>query len=127
MKFLKYSLLFLLCMAFAYPDDTDCKKLFTGKWKYKDIDSKNLFVVRTLQKQREYVDSGKHFYEFKIHWIDKCSYRLVYMGTTSARPASIKVGDSLLVEVLSIDKTKMTYRSTIASGEQDNGEMEKMR
>ncbi|MGG9963629.1 hypothetical protein [Ferruginibacter sp. SUN106] len=127
MKYLKYIPVFLLCMAFAYPKDTDCKKLFTGKWKYKNIDPKNLFVVRTLQKQREYVDSGKHFYEFKIHWIDKCSYHLIYVGTTSAHPASIKAGDSLLVEILNIDKTKMTYRTTVSNGAQDNDEMEKMR
>lgn len=126
MNLIKWIPLFICCMAFANPKDTDCKKLFAGKWKYKDIDTKNLFVVRTLQKQMEYVDSGKHFYEFKIRWIDKCSYHLIYLGTTSDNPASIKIGDSLLVEILNIDKTKMTYRTTVGNGEQDNDEMEKM-
>ena len=126
MKFLKYIPLLLLCTAFVYPGNTDCKKLFAGKWKYKNIDPKSLFVVRTLQKQMEYVDNGKQFYEYKIRWIDKCSYHLIYLGTTSVNPASMKVGDSLLVEILSIDKTKMTYRTTVGEGRQDNDEMEKM-
>lgn len=103
----------------------DCRKNFEGKWRYKTIPQDTIFVVRTFAEQREYTEGGKYYYAFKLRWINDCKYVMIYKGTTSNRPALIPVGDSLLVEILNINKTEMKYKTTV--GELvDIGEMERM-
>ena len=104
---------------------TDCKSKFIGKWKYEQFSAKDMYVVRTLEKQFEYVENGKYYYEFDINWLSECKYELTYVGTNSPNPALAKVGESFAVEIIEISRTTMKYK-TIFRELTDIGEMQKI-
>lgn len=113
----------LLLTSFTTPD---CKYKFIGKWKYEQILAKDMYVVRTLEKQFEYVENGKYYYEFDINWLSKCKYELTYVGTNSPNPAVAKVGESFTVEIIEINRKTMKYKS-IFREMTDVGEMQKIK
>ncbi len=113
----------LLLTSFTTPD---CKSKFIGKWKYKQISEKDMYVVRTLEKQFEYVENGKYHYEFNIKWLSECKYELTYVGTNSPNPAQTKVGESFTVEIIEINRNTMKYK-TIFRELIDIGEMQKIK
>jgi hypothetical protein len=123
MIFLKY--IVVLAVAFTALT-TDCKKMFPGKWKYRNVPTKEMYVVRTLEKQFEYVENGKYYYEFKIKWLSDCKYELTYVGTTSPTPSVAKPNETCTVEIIGIDNEYMKYR-TIFRDELDVSEMEKIK
>ncbi|HLY72126.1 MAG TPA: hypothetical protein VKR53_20475 [Puia sp.] len=125
MKFSTNSFFIFTGLVFISWINSDCRKDFAGKWKYKNISPDSTYVMRTLEKQFEYVDHGKYYYEFSVRWLDDCSYQLTYIGTTSPRPAAIQIGESLHVDILSINNTRMTYK-TIFRNLQESDEMEKI-
>jgi hypothetical protein len=104
----------------------DCQKLFAGKWKYKNISIEESYVVRTLDKQFEYVENGKYYYEFKIKWLSNCKYELKYIGTTSPKPSVANINETCTVHILGIDNDYMKYR-TIFRDQLDVSEMEKIK
>jgi len=104
----------------------DCKSKFIGKWKYEQISAKDMYVVRTLEKQFEYVENGKYYYEFDINWLSECKYELTYVGTNSPNPAVAKVGESFTVEIIEINRKTMKYK-TIFRELTDVGEMQKIK
>ena len=122
MIFIKYILAFL----FAFTQTSDCKKLFPGKWKYRNYSTEEAFVVRTLDKQYEYVENGKYYYEFKIKWLSNCKYELTYIGTNSPKPSVANVNETCTVEIIGIDSEYMKYR-TIFRDQLDVSEMDKVR
>jgi hypothetical protein len=105
---------------------TDCKKMFAGKWKYRNVPATESYVVRTLDKQFEYVENGKYYYEFKIRWLSDCKYELKYIGTTSPKPSVAEINETCTVEIIGIDNEYMKYR-TIFRDQLDVSEMEKMK
>ncbi len=113
----------MLLTSFTTPD---CKSMFTGKWKYEQISAKDMYVVRTLEKQYEYVENGKYYYEFDINWHSECKYELTYVGTNSPKPALAKVGESFTVEIIEINRKTMKYK-TIFRELTDIGEMQKIK
>ena len=123
MILIKYYLPILFALLFQ---STDCKKLFPGKWKYRNLSVQEAYVVRTLTKQYEFVENGKYYYEFKIRWLSNCKYELTYLGTTSPKPALANINETLTVEILGIDSEYMKYR-TIFRDILDVSEMEKIK
>ena len=122
MMIFKY--LLLLSLAFNY--QLDCRKMFAGKWKYRNIPKEESYVVRTLDKQYEYVENGKYYYEFKIKWISNCKYELTYVGTTSPYPITAQLNETCTVEIIGIDNDYMKYR-TVFKDQLDVSEMERMK
>lgn len=123
MLLLKY--ITLLTFVFTF-QSTDCKKLFPGKWKYKNTPVEEMYVVRTLDKQFEYVENGKYYYEFRIKWLSNCKYELTYVGTTSPKPLDAKPKETITVQIIGIDANYMKYR-TIFRDQLDVSEMEKIK
>lgn len=116
-----------LLIAFALMmQPTDCKKLFEGKWRYRHIATEDLFVVRTLDKQFEYVENGKYYYEFKIKWLSDCKYELTYIGTTSPVPAAANINEKCIVTIIGIDAGFMKYK-TVFRDQLDVGEMDRVK
>lgn len=105
---------------------TDCKKMFPGKWKYRNVPATETYVVRTLEKQLEYEDNGKYYYEFKIRWLSDCKYELTYIGTNSPKPCVANINETCTVEIIGIDNEYMKYK-TIFRDQLDVSEMEKMK
>lgn len=123
MIFLKLFLPLAFSLLFQQPD---CKQKFAGKWKYRNLSTEEAFVVRTLEKQFEYVENGKYYYEFKIRWLSNCKYELTYIGTTSPKPALANLNETLTVEILGIDSEYMKYR-TIFRDLLDVSEMDRLK
>lgn len=122
-----FRLPYLIPVLFTLLSQTsDCKKLFPGKWKYKNVTVEEMYVVRTLDKQFEYVENGKYYYEFKIKWLSNCKYELTYIGTTSPTPSVAKPNETCTVEIIGIDNEYMKYR-TIFRDQLDVSEMEKIK
>ncbi len=114
-------------LAFAlFFQSTDCRKMFPGKWKYRNTPAGESYVVRTLEKQLEYVENGKYYYEFNIKWLSHCKYQLTYIGTNSPKPSAVNINETCTVEIIGIDSEYMKYR-TIFRDQLDVSEMEKMK
>lgn len=108
-------ILLILCLIpllVSFNPSQNCKKYFSGKWKYDKLDPVKIYVVRTKKKQFEYIQNGKYYYEYDLKWLDKCRYQLTYVGTNSPKAAIIKVGESFIVEILDADSKKMTYKTS---------------
>jgi hypothetical protein len=110
----------------VFSGSTDCKKMFPGKWKYRNVSATESYVVRTLEKQLEYEENGKYYYEFKIRWISDCKYELTYTGTNSPKPFVANINETCTVEIIGIDNEYMKYK-TIFRDQLDVSEMEKMK
>jgi hypothetical protein len=127
MKILRNALFILGTILFiSWTADNNCRKYFKGKWKYKNITQDSTYVIRTLEKQVEYTSKGKYYYEFKIKWLSSCKYQLTYIKTTSPKPAVINIGETLTVEIISINSSHMTYK-TVFRDMQETDEMEKIK
>lgn len=100
----------------------NCKKNFPGKWKYDDYSTSTIHVVRTKDKQFEYTQNGKYFYEYDIKWLEDCTYQMTFLTTSDPNPAIAREGDKLIVEIISIDKNILEY-STTFDGKLDTGTM----
>ena len=101
--------------------DGDCKKNFVGTWRYAELPVEKAYVVRTLDKQVEYYDSGKYHFDFDIKWINPCQYQAIYKGTNSPMPAHSNIGEITNIEILEIDQGKMRYRAKFRDQEEVGG------
>lgn len=106
-------------------DKADCKKYFAGKWKYEQYAPETAYVIRTLDKQIEYVENGKYHYDFDIKWLSDCSYQLIYIGTNSSTPAKAKIGETTVVEIVDIEAAEMKYHTKFRNLE-EVGKMTKL-
>lgn len=120
-----FTVLFVLLCCSCSVAQRDCKKYFAGKWKYDQYDVKKIYVVRTLEKQIEYVENGKYHYDFDIKWLSDCRYEISYSGTTSPTPAAANIGETTIVDIVKIDQQKMTYHTKFRELD-ENGEMTKL-
>lgn len=112
---MKLTINLILITSFTYllliPATNECKKSFSGKWKYERFETEYIHVERTLEKQFEYFEDEKYYYEFNIEWLSECKYGLTYMQTTSPVPAAIKFGEKLTVEIVEINNGTMEYKT----------------
>ena len=106
-------------------DKANCRKYFAGKWKYEQYAPETAYVIRTLDKQIEYVENGKYHYDFDIKWLSDCSYQLIYKGTNSSTPAKAKIGETTIVEIVDIEATEMKYHTKFRNLE-EVGKMTKL-
>ena len=116
---------FLILLLVSFNPSQNCKKYFPGKWKYDDLPTSTIYVVRTKKKQFEYTQNGKYYYEYDLKWLKKCKYQMTFVLTTDPNPAVAREGDVLIVEIIDISKSKMQYKTT-AGGQQDIGKMTKI-
>ncbi len=113
----------LLCTAFAEPKN--CKKYFSGKWKYNDLSASTIYVVRTKKKQFEYTEDGKYYFEYNIKWLSACKYQMTYIKTNSPTPAIAQPGETLVVDIVDIQQNTMQYKTTFRD-KQEIGSMTKI-
>ena len=85
-----------------------CTRFFTGKWKYV-VNNQTVEVERTMEKTIEYMENRKYKYEYVNKWIDSCNYELIFVKTNKPDFKLEKPGESMLVEILQIDKKIMKY------------------
>lgn len=102
-----------------------CKTHFEGTWSY-TTQSSISYVVRTLNKQLEYIENGKYYYEFNIEWLSDCKYKLQYVGTTGPQKAFVEVGETFTVEIIKINRSRMKYQTLVRDLE-ETGEMIKIK
>ena len=100
----------------------NCKKHFSGKWKYDKFSTSIIYVTRTKKKQFEHTQNGKYYYEYDLKWLEKCKYQMTLVSITDPNPAIAKEGDILIVEITSSLENKMSYK-TIYKNKQRTGNM----
>lgn len=86
----------------------------------------NIYVERNKDKQFEYIENGKYYYEFDIDLITDCKYELTYKGTTSPNSAAAKIGEKFTIEIIKINDSEMEYKTTFRNLE-DVGKMTRIR
>jgi len=109
-------------ISWSFKERNECKKHFSGIWKYEKYDVEYMYVDRNLEKQFEYVENGKYYYEFDIKWLTECKYQLTYKGTSSPMPAAVKIGETFTVEILNINDSITEYK-TVFRDLEDQGKM----
>ncbi len=119
MNFISFILIFFYT---GIANSDNCQKYFDGIWKYDELPASKIYVVRTYNKQYEYIEDGKYFYEYDIEWLDECRYEMTFVKTTSPTQAKINKGEKLTVYILEISKNKMSYKTTFRNTE-EVGEM----
>lgn len=60
----------------GYSQELDCKRFKNGKFKIIDPEVGNSIIERNGNKQIEYDEKTGQKIEFKVKWIDDCTYRL---------------------------------------------------
>lgn len=118
MKMLTLFILDLYLLLFT----PDCQEHFAGTWKYEQYTVEQIYVERTAQKQFEYVNNGKEWFEYRVEWISDCSYILTYVGTNSTKPPIVEIGESFQVEINFENDSTMHYKTTFR-GNMDEGVM----
>lgn len=114
--------IFFASISWSFKERNECKKYFSGTWKYEKYDVEYIYVKRDLKKQFEYVENGKYYYEFDIKWLTECKYQLTYKGTSSPLPAEAKIGEMFTVEILNINDSITEYK-TVFRDLEDRGKM----
>lgn len=123
---MKKTIIFLFIIyaltSMSFNENIDCKEYFSGKWKYERYDVEYIYVVRDMEKQYEYMENGKYYYEFDIEWVTECKYQLTYKGTTSPKPAAAKIGEKFIIEITKINDSLTEYK-TVFRDLEDVGKM----
>lgn len=119
-------LLFTILSTVALNTEKKCKDSFIGKWKYDNYDIEYIYVERTLEKQLEYMNNGKFYYEFDIEWLSECEYELTYVGTNSSNQAAAYIGEKFKIEILKINDSLTEYK-TVFRGLEDIGTMSRLK
>lgn len=115
----------LACTSSKDDQSLNCKKNFSGKWKYDNRTTSEIYVERTKNKQYEYTKGGKYYYEYDVKWLDKCRYQMTFVKTNSPVPYKSWEGDVLTVEILSTGPNKIQYK-TVYENDSYSGYMTKI-
>lgn len=121
-KVLGLLLIVAMFTSLSFRTENNCRKYFTGKWKYEKYDTDYIYVVREEKTQRAYMENGKYYYEFAINWLTECTYELTYKGTNSPNPAVANIGEKFLVEITNINDSITEYK-TVFRDKTDVGKM----
>ncbi|MFK7748932.1 MAG: hypothetical protein AB8B65_11110 [Kordia sp.] len=116
-------LLFIFVVAsMSFTTQKECRKYFSGKWKYVKYDVDYIYVVRDDKKQFAYMENGKYYYEFDITWLTECNYELTYVGTNSPNAAAAEIGEKFTVELITVNDSITEYK-TVFRDLEDVGKM----
>lgn len=100
--------------------NSNCKKIFNGKWSYTAAGKKYLDKIEKGRiVETSYTD--KYISIYKMRWIDSCTYEIRLEQSDDPVSKFIKKGEPMIVEIVEISDTKMryqlTYQNNITKGE----------
>lgn len=104
----------LICFStVTFAQTNECKKFRNGKFKIVDEEVGNSIIIRKGSKQIEYGEDSQVKLEFKVKWIDDCTYTLE-LKKVLENPYNIElpVGMILTVEIIETKENSYLQRST---------------
>ncbi len=93
--------------------EVDCKKFKDGKFKIVDADRGDSIIERYGSRQIEYGDASKLKLEFKVKWLDDCSYTLE-LKRVIENPNEIPLPDNMIltIEIVKTSENSFTMVSS---------------
>ncbi len=116
---------FTFCTSVKDNTEANCKEYFPGKWKYDKYPTSTIYVIRTIEKQFEYTQDGKYYYEYEINWLSDCRYQMIYLSTSNPNMLNRNIGDTIAVEIDNARTRSMSYKTTFKN-KIDSGSMTKI-
>lgn len=95
--------IFILALTFLHaacnssPTKTDCKAFKTGEFTFNSKSA--VRIIRTETTQKEYSLEDDFIDEFKIDWIDDCTYILTLLSTNKPDTDYLIPGDQMQVRI----------------------------
>ncbi|UKN02721.1 hypothetical protein K6119_04230 [Paracrocinitomix mangrovi] len=123
MKILVYSLL-IITNSYAFSQDLNCSRFKNGKFRYEDEKAGVTIIERKGSNQIEYGSHAGLKIEFKVKWLDDCTYTLKVKKVIE-NPMNITISNDLIltVEIIEtkdnsyVQKTSSNLWETVVKGE----------
>jgi len=104
----------LVCIStITYGQEMDCKKFKNGKFKIIDSEVGNSIIDRKGSKQIEYGERSKLKLEFRIKWLNDCSYTLE-LKKVIENPKNIRLPEGMIltIEILEIKENSYVQKTS---------------
>lgn len=101
-------LLLLAISTAAFGQATDCKEFKNGKFKIADPELGNFFVERKGSKQIEYSDRHPLKMEFRVKWLNDCTYTLE-LKKVLENPENVELTEGLILTIEILETKEKSY------------------
>ena len=102
-------LLVLICIStVVFGQENECEKFKNGKFKIVDAEVGNSIIERNGSKQIEYGEGSKMKLQFKVKWLDECTYTLE-LKKVLENPNKIKLPEGMILTVEIIETKEKSY------------------
>jgi len=99
----------LICISFvAFGQETECDKFKNGKFEIIDTTLGNSIIERKGSKQIEYGKRSKLKLEFKVKWLNDCSYTLE-LKKILENPNNIEFPEGMILTIEIIETKENSY------------------
>lgn len=99
----------LICFStVTFGQTNECKKFKNGKFKIVDGEVGNSFISRKGSKQIEYGEASKLKLEFKVKWLNDCTYTLE-LKKVLENPNKIDLPEGMVLTVEIIETKEKSY------------------
>lgn len=105
----------LICIStLSFGQSVDCKSFKNGKFKIIDEDFGNSIITRKGSKQIEEGEGSRLKLEFKVKWIDDCTYTLE-LKKVLENPNKIELPEGMILKIEILETTENSYRQRTTS------------
>lgn len=98
----------LIISTAAFGQTIDCKDFKNGKFKIADPELGDFFVERKGRKQIEYAERHKLKLEFRVKWLNDCTYTLE-LKKVLENPESIELTEGLILTIEILETKEKSY------------------
>lgn len=109
-----------LIKSYQTKQETECKLMQNGKFKYLKSTDTSAYIIRKGTKHTEHYQNDKYFADFDIKWISDCAYKLTFVKTNDPGLSFLNKGDELIVHIESVNGNRYDYKSNL-KGNISNG------
>jgi hypothetical protein len=117
-------LLSFLSFSFKGENQSDCKIIHKGTFKYEGINS-DVKVIINDKSHTEYHENGKYIIQSQLDWVNNCEYNATIKKITIPN-FPYKVGNVMNVTINNIEGNKIYCTSTV-QGKSSQGVLIKMK
>lgn len=105
----KIFLILLLVMSIGvFAQQPECVKFKNGKFKIPDSELGDSYIIRDGSRQIEYADKSNIKLEFRVKWLDDCTYTLK-LKKILENPDKVKLPRGLIITVKIIEVRENSY------------------
>lgn len=100
--------IFVFISSVAYGQSTECKDFRNGKFVIHDDEHGKSYIERKGSRQIEYGEGSKLKMEFKVKWVDDCTYTLE-LKKVLENPENIKLPEGMILTIKIIEAKENSY------------------